>query len=452
MRGIAFLAVALSCASAVRAQEDKDLSLIPAALEAPPAAPAARAGKLYVEEVATLWSQRASLAVPLPPEPTENWENRTSLDARHEFKLDDRLRLFVSDRVSVIEQSDLDFPAHQSFRNDFREAYASWEPAAETYVEAGRINLKNGEALGFNPTDFFKARSSVELASLDPSVLRENRLGTVMLRLQRIFDGGAVGLVAAPRLTDPSAIDLGVPPSLDPQFGRTNGENRFLLSGRADIADFSPELLFLRGDGASRVGANLSHGIGDAVVAYAEWSGGQAFGLARQAVAFGKAVGPIPALAPPPLPAEGGKEWRNQLAAGASITSSSLELTVNLEYHLDQSGFTRQDWRDWFAGGTNPLLWYIRAFAADRQEPISRQQLFIRADVTNALVRDLELSAFAFVNPDDGSSLAQFAASYYLSDAWTFGVLASANLGAKRSERGSMPQAGGAILQVLRYF
>jgi len=54
--------------------------------------------------------------------------------------------------------------------------YASWEPLDRTYLDLGRINLKSGVALGFNPTDFFKTRAVVEPLSADPSVLREDRL------------------------------------------------------------------------------------------------------------------------------------------------------------------------------------------------------------------------------------------------------------------------------------
>ncbi len=65
--------------------------------------------------------------------------------------------------------------------NDFREGYLSWEALDRTYLDAGRINLKSGVAVGFNPTDFFKTRAVVEPLSVDPTVLREDRLGTVMV-------------------------------------------------------------------------------------------------------------------------------------------------------------------------------------------------------------------------------------------------------------------------------
>ena len=50
--------------------------------------------------------------------------------------------------------------------NDWREGFLSWEAVDNTYVDGGRINLKTGAALGYNPTDFFKTRSVVETCRL----------------------------------------------------------------------------------------------------------------------------------------------------------------------------------------------------------------------------------------------------------------------------------------------
>ena len=97
-------------------------------------------------------------------------------------------------------------------------------------------------------------------------------------------------------------------------------------------------------------------------------------------------------------------------------------------------------------------LWSIRGYASDQQQPWTRQQIFLRADWTDAFVTDLELTGFAYANLYDGSSLAQLSGSYYLSSRWTIGGYVSANLGGKRSERGSLAQAGSAILQLIRYF
>ena len=137
----------------------------------------------------------------------------------------------------------------------------------------------------------------------------------------------------------------------------------------------------------------------------------------------------------------------------------ATKVTLNLEYHLHQAGFGRDDWRNWFdlggaAGAPAALtneLWYLRAYANDQQEPLTRHQAFVRASWPRAFVSDLELSAFAFVNLLDGSVLGQAAASYYVSRRWTASVFLSGNLGAPRSERGSFPERVSSIFQLTLY-
>jgi hypothetical protein len=469
MRAIAVLALAtLAAVRALAADENKDIELIPGEIQnqAPPSAPSTAPpppttvsqGRFYLEDAITAWGTR-NLVVPIPA-PVQHWQNRTSFDARNEWHLSPEVSVVLSDRFNLFEESDLTFPSHATYRNDFREGYVSWEPAPQYFLEAGRINVKNGIALGFNPTDFFKTRTLVAQASLDPSVLREDRLGTAIVRGQRVFEGGSVSAAFAPKLVSPTPIPLVFPPSNDPGFNRTNADNRLLLTGSYElVGDLAPELLFYRQSSETRIGANLSHGIGNAIIAYAEWAGGQQPTLADAALAFGKETGTLPPAAPNLLGAGNDKTFRNDVAVGASYTTEN-RITFNLEYHYHQAGFDRDDWRRWFAiGGANPsslpitgALWYDRLYASDQQEPLPRHEIFLRADWTDAFVTDLELTAFAFVDLYDGSILTQASASYYLSRSWTIAALASANIGGARSERGSFPQAESVILQLVRYF
>ena len=133
---------------------------------------------------------------------------------------------------------------------------------------------------------------------------------------------------------------------------------------------------------------------------------------------------------------------------------------LNVEYHYHQAGFTRRSWQSWFdlgstveaPPGTADELWYVRAYANDQQEPMSRHQIFVRASWPRALVSDLGLGGFAVVDVHDGSTLAQVMVSYYLSYRWTFTAYGSMNAGAPRSERGSLPQFAGAVLELIAYF
>ncbi|HUJ87467.1 MAG TPA: hypothetical protein VLX30_11510 [Burkholderiales bacterium] len=461
MRGTAgALTVALAWSIALPANAD-DVDLIPQAVrQAAPAAaaPSAPAAKLSLEDALTAWSLRDPV-VPLPGGASVDARNRTSLDLRGRWRLQDDLELSLSDRLSLVEQNDFAFPSSQSPRNDWREGYLTWEPAPRAYLEAGRINLRNGVALGFNPTDFFKTRSLVDQISQDPSALRENRLGTLMLHGQTIWDGGSASAAFAPRLYDPTPVQTAPGAGLRAGLDRTNASDRVLLSGSVELADLNPQLLLYHDGDATRLGLNLSRVVGKSVVLYAEWAGGRYPNLITRALAYGRATGTLPANAPPVLPTDPQSAFQNDLALGLSWTGAA-KLTVNAEYLYHQAGLSRADWRNWFATGTaqagslpvTGALWYIRAWAADQQEPMTREQLFLRAAWSDAFVPHLELSGFALVNLYDRSRLVQFGASYYLSDRWTLGAFLSANVGTADSERGSLPQARSAVLQALYYF
>ena len=413
--------------------------------------------KIFAEDAFSAWSPSVSVPVPYPSS-LPAWQNRTSLDGSLQWRARPWLTLTLSDRLNVFEQDGQRFDSADTVRNDLREVSATWEPTSGTYLEAGRINVRNGAALGFNPTDFFKTRTLVGQSSLDPSVVRQNRLGTLMMRVQTLWSWGSASVAYAPKVAEPSPIAESNPVGVDPRFDATNAAHRVLASLNLELFDLSPQLLGYFELHRSKVGANVTRSIGDAVVAYAEWAGGPEQELVARASAFGKATGTLPAATPILPPASTDVSFRNDVAAGFSWTVATA-ITFNAEYHFHESGFTRADWKSWFdlgsAPGTPPplaaALWFVRGYASDQQEPVSEHQMFVRADWPRAFTPDLELSAFAFVSLIDGSVLSQLSASYYLSDAWTASAFVSGNFGDGRSERGSFPQRGNVILQLTRY-
>jgi hypothetical protein len=445
--------------------EDKDLSLIPqAAPPAPPADAPLAAGarqKIYIEDAVTgSWLQDS--AVPAPPPGPPHWEERALLDVRKEWPVDDDLRLLYSGRLNLRVEEGLGFPNHENLTNDLREAYLSWEPAERLFFYLGRINLKSGVALGFNPTDFFKTRAVVEPLSVDPVVLREDRLGTLMLEAQRVWAGGSLTVAYAPAVASDSPIytsyDLR---TFSPMFDRTNAHPRWLLKGSVDVAaGFSPELLAYTSEGRVRLGANLAENVGQSLVTYLEWSGGRQGTVSGDALAFGRATGTLPAAAAGVLPGLAPVGFRNELAVGASYTTALPRITFNLEFHYDQAGFSRSDWDQWFrtgrtAAAQSPIasaLWYVRDYAADQQQLISHRYAFLRVDWVDAFVPKLELSGFADTDLTDGSTRLQLGADYYLSDRWTIGALALVDAGGRHSDYGSLPQGGSVLLKVVRYF
>jgi hypothetical protein len=462
------LALLLSawCTSAV-AYQDSDVDLIPATRPAA-AGTVAQPGwgvspghKIYLENAATgVWDSHG-LAVPLPPPRDYLWQERLLLDVRTTDLIGKRAEIHLSTRLNFRDEDDVRFPSHENVVNDLREAYGSWHPSDQTYVDVGRINIKSGIALGYNPTDFFKTRSVTEPLSLDPSSLREDRLGTLLARVQHIWGAGSLTIAFAPGIRARSRIYTNTNlPSFNPMFDRTNADERFLVKGSINLGDnASPEFLLYREGGQLHLGTNLSVGLGQSTVAYLEWSGARRPNLITEAFNYGRETGTLPVNPENPLSAGSRRTFRSELALGASYTTKA-DLTVNFEYLLNQAGFSRRDWDAWFAAGAHaeprsPLideLWYFRAYARDQQQQNTEQAYFARADWVNAFNAQLELTGFALVDAYDQSGIAQVSANYYLSDSWTIGGLGVRYFGSRRSDFGSLGTSFSLLCSVVHYF
>ena len=448
------------------AGQDNDLALIPQGIDQLRSAAAETSGadeanrRIYLENAVVASALRGGLPVPVPPS-SPDWEERLFLDIRGAWRLDDQLSITLGNRFNLRAESDLPSPGHENVVSEFREGYVSWRPVDRTYLDIGRINLKSGVALGFNPTDFFKTRAVIDPLSADPTVLREDRLGTAMALGQHIWEGGAILVAVAPKLYNPTAIrDNANQQSLNPSLDRTNADDRVMIKGNVTIADdFSPEFLVYREGNRTVFGTNVTESIGRSLVAYAEWAGGNRSSLIDEALRYGRQTGSLPSGTANPLAVESRRFFQTQLSAGASYATDA-KITVNLEYHFDQDAFSPRDWSNWFRNGSAAgrstgvpaELWYIRSYALDRQEPISRNALFLRADWVDAFIPRLELVGFITIDLSDGSSLVQAEADYYLSNDWTIGGSIIGNLGRKHSDFGSLSQAGSALFKLVRYF
>jgi hypothetical protein len=467
---VAFIAAAMMVVPRLAMADDADL--IPTGVldeppKPPPTADAKPAKpkppkkfhwKLFLENAFTVSAFDHDVVVPFPSSFAVGWQNRTSFDAYLQWKPLKSLSFTFSDRLNLYFQDQQSFFSKNTVRNDLREGYVTWQPHTSIYLEVGRINVRNGAALGFNPTDFFKTRTLVGQASLDPSVIRQNRFGTLMVRGQAIWSSGSVSIAFAPKVMSPSPVIESDPIGVDPHFAATNSAYRVLGTLSFDALNLSPQLLGYFEPGRSKAGIHLSRPIGDAVVVYAEWAAGPEKNLITRAIEFGRQMGTLPDNAPLLPPTSASTSFRNDVAGGFSWTIAT-KVTLNVEYHFHQSGFGLGYWKNWFALGSTPgapaaltgELWYLRAYANDQQEPLTQHEVFVRASWPRAFVPNLELTAFAFVDLLDGSVLSQVSANYYLSSRWTASVYLSSNLGPTRSERGSFPQRVSSIFQLTLY-
>jgi hypothetical protein len=449
---------------AFSAGEDSDLERIPAQTPADtaPEQPTSSSKDVnYLGEALEISGTRHGLAVPYPSPRPATWENWLFLDTRDEWRLGEAWRLNYSGRLNLRTSNSIPFPTHENARNDLRELFVEWQPTETVWIELGRVNIRNGVALGFNPTDFFRPRTVIEPLTGDPSVLREDRLGVLMLTGQALWRYGSVTVAYAPRVTTPTAIyNIRNEQNFDPGFDRTNAEDRVLLKTSLNLAErFNPELLYYHAGSRTQIGANLTTPVGRNIVAYLEWAGGSRPDLIADAFHYGRMTGALPAAVTALLPNSADARFMNDLSLGASYTTES-RVTFNLEYHFHEAGFSSTDWSNWFNAsarrgfipGVNSALWYLRSYAQDQQEPESRHTAFLRMDWQDAFVTDLELTALAAVNLQDASWFSQATAEYHLSRAWTIAGLVSGTYGGRRSEYGSLPGVASVLLRASRYF
>ena len=221
-------------------------------------------------ETPSAWrtSTSAALIESQPRSGDATHAQRLSVDTQYDARFASNWRVVFADRLDLAWRGE---PTYDDFINTLKEAYVSWQPQPQNILDLGRVNLRYGVATGYNPTDFFRAGAVRSVVSVAPASLRENRLGTAIVRGQTFWAGGALTALYAPKLADrPNSS----PFSLD--FGSTNSEQRWLFAYSQKVAaDFTPQfLLFGETHDAPQFGLNLTTLLNDATVAYLEWSGG----------------------------------------------------------------------------------------------------------------------------------------------------------------------------------
>lgn len=273
--------------------------------------------------------------------------------------------------------------------NTLKEGYLDWRPGSSLLLDAGRINVRQGVALGYNPTDFLRAGALRTVDSLDPNSLRQNRLGTVMLREQTLWDSGSLTTLVAPRLADEPALgsSAGAGP-FNPDFAATNGKDRWMLDVSQRIrGDWTPQLLIFGADGSSpQLGLNLTYVLGSSVVAYVETSAG------RQASLWAQAGNSAADTA-----------WRSRVATGFTY-STGYKLSLSLEYEYNGAALSRAGWAA--ARQDNPADYgRYRALVSTDQDLVTQHGAFVYASWQDLFVRHLDLSVFVRADLADHSWL-----------------------------------------------
>jgi hypothetical protein len=276
--------------------------------------------------------------------------------------------------------------------NTLREAYVSWQQDnGATVVDLGRVNLHYGPGYGYNPTDFLRDNTLRSITTVDPLGLRENRLGTFMLRGQHLWGDNGVAIALAPKLATEASS---APFSLD--AGATNNRDRALMTFTTRVTERigAQVLLYKESDLSTQVGASATALISDSIVAYAEASRGREPDLLTRSMGLQEP-----------------RQTSNRFVGGMTFTPFPT-LSITGEYEYNGFALNRNGVMAARAGGTAEIAGYLLE-AQNRQELASRQAWFTHATLKDAGVKNLDVTALLQLNADDHSRLGWIELRYH---------------------------------------
>ena len=334
---------------------------------------AAPGRKLFVEGAVGRADQRYGLG--------SRTISRASVDFRDSGRLSPSIQATLSARVDATDPDD---PRIDGAVLSLREAFLGWQDETASYLaELGRVNLRDGPGYGYNPTDFFRDQALRTLTTVNPFTLRENRMGTVMLRAQRLWPDASLSVVLAPKLESRRSSA-----GFNADFGATNAQSRasVALSNRWS-EKVNTQFLAYKEDSASvRFGGSLTALVSQAAVLHAEGAWG------REPDLLSRALG----LAAPATS-------RSRLAAGLTYTTDSkLSITAEVQYNGFALG--RDQWLAQVQ--PNPLVqaaYYLKS--QDLQDNAGRQSWLLYAVQRDLGVKGLDLTALVKVNRNDHSRM-----------------------------------------------
>jgi len=292
---------------------------------------------------------------------------RISLDGRYDGRWGSAggLRVVLSGRVDVARRSG----ERTQDVATLREAYLGWPVTETTTLEVGRVNVRQGVAWGYNPTDFFRGNALRSVTSPDPAVLRENRQGTVVVQAQQLWASGSLTALVSPDLGDAPTDDAY---SLD--LGATNARTRWMVALGQRFNDWLNPQFLLQGSRGQSVqgGLNLAVPLGDAIVGFAEVAWGRGESMASAALQTGAA-----------------RQSHARSAIGLTYTTG-FDLSVTLEAQANGAGLTEADWLALDPAQRGAVLTWADA----QQELPTRHALFLYAQWKNLAGSGLDLAGY----------------------------------------------------------
>lgn len=354
---------------------------------------------------------------------------RLSLDIQYDRSLSPEWRVFLADRLDTSRPAP---NGGDNGINTLKEAYLGWRAQPETMLDMGRINVRNGVAMGYNPTDYFRSGALRSVVSISPASLKEDRQGSIMLRAQRLWESGSLTALYSPELkrrrdTDGLSLDVGA----------TNDRNRWLIAASQKVGGFTPQFLVYREEEMpAQFGFNLTGLLGNATVAHVEWSGGRGPSLLTQALKQ-------------PAPTCACNAWRNRLSAGLTYTTPK-RISLTAEYHYNGGGLDETAWNA-LRQGPPAIYGQYRRWVQTAQELPTRQALFFHGTWQDAMINRLDISAMHNLDLADSSHRTWLEARYHVGN-FEYALQWQRNGGRPSSNYGAVPESRGWQAAVRHYF
>ena len=116
----------------------------------------------------------------------DGWANegatRASVALRGNYQPTEATSVRYSARLDAFDTHVNSFAADHDRTASLLELYVTHAINRDLSVQAGRINVREGNAYSFNPTDYYRANSVKLFVNPSPLVIRESRQGTFSLR------------------------------------------------------------------------------------------------------------------------------------------------------------------------------------------------------------------------------------------------------------------------------
>lgn len=354
---------------ATPAQAGDPLDFLPDVTQADKPATLERDGKIYTEIAANL-NHGSLTGMPAGTQANGN----LGLDIYRPVKLSERWRGVFNARL------DLDLApamglASKNASLTLREAYVNGS-VHDWDVTLGRINVRDGVALGYNPSDVFRSGALLVHRTEDPARLRESRLGVVGARLGKHTDLGEFSALLAPQLGSSPALDAPQQPSwYEPRWNAVNGKgSQYYLKYTPPTRRGWYTNMVLHGaqDGSRTAAWNATNNLGQATVVFLELA------RSRQTSLFDAG-------------GDAARQWHTQLASGLSYTTATRQ-TLTLEYDYNGAGLGKSDWNGAWQEASAAQLGTSFAEAGRRQDPLSRHSLMGMLQWQRLLASDDDLA------------------------------------------------------------